>query len=174
MPSRSPLEVLSLIRKYALGQAFAEVGTRYGDIVSRATSFAKSTFAFEMKPEYCNCLSVRGVDHFCGNFLEANRASFNSRKVNPFDSTVYYWWPGDHAVSQLFMEHIMHQSKVAAVCLLGYDPWNERDMFYLKGHVSAFRLIEKHTTFYFDGEGKRQYGAFIVIVYNCSASMLVA
>jgi len=61
-PTRSPLVVADHLISLVEGKAFAEIGTRNGDIMSCVKYFAASVSAIELDRHYCKVLEKRGVE----------------------------------------------------------------------------------------------------------------
>jgi len=85
-PTRSPLVVADHLISLVEGKAFAEVGTRNGDIMGCVKHFATSVTAVELDRAHCKVLEKRGFRVVCRDFL-----SLQPHEMPLAD--VLYWWP---------------------------------------------------------------------------------
>ena len=160
-PDRSPLVIVDFLIKYVKGKRYCEIGTRKGDIAKCISHFASSAIAIELKrPEaYCETLKLRGISVICQDFMVLNTDTLPK-------ADVYYWWASYPQNTSNFLIHLKRHLRHAAVAIVGYDPWHAPDMMYLKEHLKQFPVRDQTAVFFNEGDAERQYGAFILIVYE--------
>ena len=152
-PIRSPLAVADFLSAQVRGRAFAEIGTRNGDVLNCVSHFAKSVTAIEMDPPYCTALRARGFGVACKQFELILPDEF------PL-ADVYYWWPSDAGgQNELWLRIIAMNLRLRghrASVFIGCDSHWKPDMDTLPGLVSKYN--GSVTRLFFD-EGGGVHGA---------------
>lgn len=148
-PTRSPLVVADHLISLVEGKAFAEVGTRNGDIMACVKHFAKSVTAIELDQGACRAIRKRGFGLVCRDFMSLEPHEF------PL-ADVLYWWPQmSWEQNEAWMLHTMRAYEAlnrTVQVVVGFDSHWAADL------VSLTRMMKKFhgqavKRFFFDEGG---------------------
>ena len=147
-PTRSPLVVADQLIPLVEGKAFAEVGTRNGDIMGCVSNFAKSVTAIELDHGACKAIRKRGFGIICRDFMSLRPHEFPR-------ADVLYWWPQlSWEQNEAWMLHAMRAYEAlnqTVRVVVGFDSHWAADMVSLTRMMKRFRGMAVQRLFFDEG-----------------------